>query len=174
MSPLSAIRERKLSLEISSCILVSDKIVNRSFREGTNKLIFFARHVGDVHVVGGWAKIFQFFPGENIDGNEMDLGMSVLASLRSAHFDNFARTIFDHDETVLPKSRALHRIGGRCASISAFESVLMLWFKDWVRIFEAQDWRNAGGVGSGEWGVPRTNLGIIRHNEVFSIGDGKK
>ena len=61
--------------------------------------------------MGGWTKIFQLFPGKNIDGNEMDFGMPVLASLRSAHFDNFARATFNHDETVLSESRALHRIG---------------------------------------------------------------
>ena len=51
--------------------------------------------------MGGRAKIFQFLPSEDVDRDEMDLGVTVLASLGSTHFDDFARAALDHDESVL-------------------------------------------------------------------------
>lgn len=77
--------------------------------------------------MGGWAKIFQFFPSEDIDCDEMDLGMTVLASFGSTHFNDFAGATLDYNEAVLPQSRALHRVCGRCAGIGTLEGVLMLW-----------------------------------------------
>lgn len=85
--------------------------------------------------MGGRAEILQFLPGEDINGDEMDLSMPMLASLGSAHLDNFAGTTFDHNEAVLPQGRALLRIGRRCASISAFKGVLMLFNRTLVRTF---------------------------------------
>ena len=76
--------------------------------------------------MGGGAKIFKFLAGEDINRDKMDFGVSVLAGLGSAHFDNLARAVLDADETVLTERRALHGIGGRGASISALESVFML------------------------------------------------
>lgn len=76
--------------------------------------------------MGRRAKIFQLLPGEDINGDEMDLGMPVLAGLRSAHLDDFAGATFDHNVAVLPEGGALLRIGRRCASICAIKGVLML------------------------------------------------
>ena len=76
--------------------------------------------------MGGRAKIFELLLGEDVDGDKMDLGVAVLASLGGGHFDDLARAVLDHDEAVLPKSRALHRISGRGTSIGALEGVLML------------------------------------------------
>ena len=76
--------------------------------------------------MGRWAKIFQLLAGEDIDSNEMDLGMTVLAGLRSGHFDDLAGTAFDNDETVLSQGRTLHREGGGGAGIGTLKGVLML------------------------------------------------
>ena len=92
----------------------------------TYKLIFLASDVGNIHVVGGRAEIFELLAGEDIDSDKMDLGVTVLASLGGAHFDDLARAALDDDETVLTQSGTLHRIGGRGASIGALESMLML------------------------------------------------
>jgi len=89
----------------------------------TYKLIFLTGDIGDVHIVGRWAKIFELLASEDIDGNEMNLGVTMLARLRGAHFDNLAGARLDHDEAVLAERRALHRISGRSASIGALESV---------------------------------------------------
>ena len=76
--------------------------------------------------MGGRAKIFELFAGEDINRNQMDLCVAVLAGLRSAHFNDLAGAILDDDESVLAKRRALHRISGRGTGIGALEGVLML------------------------------------------------
>ena len=76
------------------------------------KLEFTAADVGDIHVVGGRAKVFELLAGEDVDSDEVDLGVAMLARLGSGHFDDLARAVLDNDEAVLPQSRALHRIRG--------------------------------------------------------------
>lgn len=43
----------------------------------------------------------------HVDGDKVDLGVSVLAGLRGRHVDDLAGTALDDDVTVLAKSRAL-------------------------------------------------------------------
>ncbi len=92
----------------------------------TDQLVFLALNVRDVHVVGGGAEIFEFLAGEDVDGDEMDLGVTVLAGLGGGHVDDLAGTALDDDKSVLSQGGTLHRIGGRGASIDALEGVLML------------------------------------------------
>ena len=81
---------------------------------GTHQLVFLAGDVGDIHVVGGWAELFKLLASEDIDSDEMDLGVTMLASLRGRHIDDLARAVLDHDEAVLSQGRALHwESGGR-------------------------------------------------------------
>ena len=47
----------------------------------TYELVFLAGDIWDIHVVGGWAEIFELLAGEDIDGDEMNFGVTVLASL---------------------------------------------------------------------------------------------
>lgn len=65
------------------------------------QLVFFARDIGHIHVVSTGAEIFQFFASEDIDGNQVNLCVTVLARLRGAHFDNLAGPILDHNVPVL-------------------------------------------------------------------------
>lgn len=90
------------------------------------KLVFLALDVGDVHVVGRGAKIFELLASEDVNCDEMDLGVTVLAGLGSAHFDDLARAALDNDKSVLAERRALHRIGGGSTGIGALEGMLML------------------------------------------------
>ncbi len=92
----------------------------------TYELVFLAGNIRDIHVVGGRAKIFELLAGEDIDGDEMDFGVAVLAGLRRTHFDDLAGAALDDDKAVLPQSRALHWVSGRGASIGALKGVLML------------------------------------------------
>jgi hypothetical protein len=92
----------------------------------THKLHLAAGDVRDVHVVGGRAEILKLLAGEDIDGDEMDLGVAVLASLGGRHVDNLAGAILDHDVAVLAQGRALHGEGGRGTGIGATEFGLML------------------------------------------------
>jgi hypothetical protein len=76
--------------------------------------------------VGGWAKLFQLLASEDIDGDKMDLGMTVFTSLGGGHVDNLAGTVLDDHEAVLPQGRALHRKGSRSTGIGGVEGVIML------------------------------------------------
>jgi hypothetical protein len=42
----------------------------------------------------------------------MDLGVTVLSSLRGRHVDDLAWAVLDDDETVLSQGGTLERIGG--------------------------------------------------------------
>lgn len=99
----------------------------------TYELVFLAGDIRDIHVVGGRAKIFELLAGEDIDGDEMNFGMAVLACLRCTHLDNLAGAALDDDKAVLPQGRALHWISGRGASIGALKCVLMLLAIELVR-----------------------------------------
>lgn len=85
-----------------------------------------AANVGNVHVVGGRGEIFQLLASKDIDGDQVNLSVTVLASLGGRHVDDLAGTVLDDDEAVLPQSRALHGEGGRGASIGRLEGVLVL------------------------------------------------
>ncbi len=76
--------------------------------------------------MGGGAELFKLLGGEDVNGNQVNLGVTVLAGLGGGHFDNLARAVLDDDETVLPQSRALHGEGGGGTGIGALEGVLML------------------------------------------------
>jgi len=76
--------------------------------------------------VGGGRQILELLAGEDIDGDQVDLGVTVLASLGGRHVDDLAGATLDHDVTVLAQSRALHGEGGRRTGISRVELKLML------------------------------------------------
>jgi hypothetical protein len=92
----------------------------------TYKLVLLALDVWNIHVVGGWAEFFELLASEDINGDEMDLGVTVLASLGGRHIDDLAGTVLDADETVLSQGRTLHWVGLGRASIGGLEGVLML------------------------------------------------
>lgn len=76
--------------------------------------------------MGGGRQILQLLAGEDIDGDQMDLGVTVLASLGGRHVDDLAGAALDHDVTVLAQGRALHGVGGRRTSVGGLEGHLML------------------------------------------------
>jgi hypothetical protein len=72
------------------------------------ELVFLADDVGNIHVVGGWAEFFELLAGEDIDGDKMDLCVTVLTSLGGRHVDDLAGAVLNADESVLSQGRALH------------------------------------------------------------------
>ena len=76
--------------------------------------------------MGRRAELFKLLGGEDVNSDQVNLGVTVLASLGGGHFDDLARAVLDDDETVLPQSRALHGVGLRSTGIGALEGVLML------------------------------------------------
>lgn len=76
--------------------------------------------------MGGWGEIFQLLAGEDVDGDQVNLGVTVLAGLGGGHFDDLAWAALDDNETVLPQCGTLHGIGGRGTGVGGLEGVLML------------------------------------------------
>ena len=93
---------------------------------GTYEEVLLAADVGDVHVVGGGAKLFELLGGEDVDGDQVNLGVTVLAGLGGGHVDDLARAVLDDNVTVLAESGTLHGVGGRGTRISGVEGHLML------------------------------------------------
>jgi len=114
------------NLNIVLGVTVVTHKVKETIIRNIQKLVFLAGNVGDIHVVGGGAKIFELLAGKDIDGNKMDLSVSVLSGLGSGHFDDLAGAILDHDVSVLPQGRALHGVGGGRASVGGLEGVLLM------------------------------------------------
>ena len=61
------------------------------------ELVFSTADVRDVHVVGGRAEFFQLLRGKDVNGDQVDLGVAVLAGLRGAHLDDLARATLNND-----------------------------------------------------------------------------
>lgn len=80
----------------------------------------------NVHVVGGRGEILQLLLGEDVDRDQMDLGVTVLSGLGGGHLDNLARAVLDTHKPVLPQGGTLLRVGGRGTSIGALKGDLML------------------------------------------------
>lgn len=76
--------------------------------------------------MGGGAEILKLLASEDVDSDQVNLGVTVLASLGGRHVDDLARAALDDDVTVLPQSRALHGVGGRRAGVGGLEGVIML------------------------------------------------
>lgn len=64
------------------------------------ELIFSAGDVGDIHVVGGWAKLLELLSGEDINGDQVDFCVTVLSGLGGAHFNDLTRTLLNDDVPV--------------------------------------------------------------------------
>lgn len=92
----------------------------------THQLVLLAGDVGDIHVVGGGRQILQLLAGEDVNGDHVHLGVTVLARLGGGHVDDLAGTALDHNVTVLAQSRALHGVGGGRTGIRRLEGNIML------------------------------------------------
>lgn len=76
--------------------------------------------------MGGGAEILKLLAGEDVDGDQVDLGVTVLASLGGGHVDDLARAALDDDEAVLSEGRTLHGERQRRAGVGRVEGVFML------------------------------------------------
>lgn len=73
--------------------------------------------------MGGGGQIFKLLAGEDVESDQVNLGVTVLSGLGGGHIDNLARAALDDNVTVLPQCRALHGVGERGTGIGAFESL---------------------------------------------------
>ncbi len=104
--------------------------------------IFGTVDVGDIHVVSGRRNIFQLLASEDVNGDHVDLGVTVLASLGGRHIDNLTGTTLDDNVTVLSQGRTLqasvwnqicrvsylHRVGQRRTGSDVFKSFVLFFF----------------------------------------------
>ena len=90
------------------------------------ELVLLAGDVGNVHVVGGRGQLLELLAGEDVDGDQVDLGVTVLAGLGGGHVDDLARAVLDDDVAVLPQGGTLGGVGGRRTRIGGVEGHLML------------------------------------------------
>ena len=82
--------------------------------------------------MGGRRQIFKLLASEDVEGDQVDLGVTVLASLGGGHINDLARTVLNDDETVLTQRRTLHGEGRRGASVGGLEGNVMLWINQSV------------------------------------------
>lgn len=85
--------------------------------------------------MGGWANIFVFLAGEDVDADHVDLGVAVLAGLGGGHFDDLAGTPLQHDVTVFAQRRALHREGCGRTGVSGLEVGILHFGHGWLVVF---------------------------------------
>jgi hypothetical protein len=101
-----------------------------------DQLVFITANVGNIHVMSRGGNIFQLLSGENVNGDKVNLSMTVLASLGGGHFDDFARASLNYDVSIFPESGALHREGGGGPSVGPLEGLVMLLI---IRHFERKE-----------------------------------
>lgn len=79
--------------------------------------------------MGGGRQIFELLAGEDIEGDNVRLGVTVLSSLGGRHFDNLAGASLNDDVTVLPQSGTLHRESLGRAGLGGLEDMLVLYIQ---------------------------------------------
>lgn len=82
--------------------------------------------VWNLHVVGRWRQVLQLLTSENVNGDQVNLGVTVLTGLRSGHVDNLTWSTLDDNVTVLSQSRTLHWEGQSGTGIGGLKGVLKL------------------------------------------------
>lgn len=83
--------------------------------------------MGNVHVVGGGGEILKLLGSEDIGGDQVNLGVTVLASLGGRHVNDLAGAVLDNNVATLAQSRTLHGVGERGSGISRIESDIVLY-----------------------------------------------
>lgn len=76
--------------------------------------------------MGGWGKIFQLLPGEDVFSGKMNLGVPMLSGLGGRHVDDLARTVLDENVSTLPQGRALRGEAQSGTRIGRVDGVILL------------------------------------------------
>mmetsp|Transcript_3981 Transcript_3981/g.5738 ORF Transcript_3981/g.5738 Transcript_3981/m.5738 type:complete len:225 (+) Transcript_3981:134-808(+) len=93
---------------------------------GSQELVFGTLHEGNVQVVGGGAEILQFFTREDVQCDDVGLGVAVLAGLGGGDLDALARAALDHQIRALADLTSLLGVGRRRTGISGLEGVILV------------------------------------------------
>lgn len=97
--------------------------------------------VGDIHVVGGGRQILELLAGEDVNGDQVDLGVTVLAGLGGRHINDLAGTALDDNVSVLAESRALHGEGQGSTGGGTLELNVVLLVVVVISHFVYDQWR---------------------------------
>jgi len=122
-------------------ILFSGTIGQEHVKEAVidvHETVFITGDVGDIHIMGRRGDIFELLAGKDIDGDEVNFCVTVLARLGGGHVNDLAGPALDHDVSVLPESRALHRVGKRGPRTGRLELVLVLLV---ILVVRHAEWR---------------------------------
>jgi len=109
-------------------VILRDAIHGHQVKEtvvDVDELVFRTPDIRDIHVVGRGTDIFQFFSSEDVDGDEMNLGMTMLSGLGGRHVHNLAGTALDDDVAVLAESRTLRGEGEGGPSAGLLKGMLV-------------------------------------------------
>ena len=78
-------------------------------------------NLGDLDVMGRGAQILELLTGEDVDGDEVNLSMTVLSSLGGRHLNNLARVTLDDNVSTLAEGGGLSGGGGISVGFGHFE-----------------------------------------------------
>ena len=114
---IGARRQHEIILGVTRLGHQGTETVVRDVNEGVLR----ATDMGNIAIVGRGGEIFHLFVGEDIDSDEMALGVTVLAGLGGGDVDDLARAVLDHDVAVLADGPGLHGVGLGGAGIGRLE-----------------------------------------------------
>lgn len=120
----AVLRDVELLFRIS---ILPKRSVSTCLGVSTYELVLLATDVRDIHVVGGRRQVLQLLAGEDVNGDQVNLCVTVLAGLGGGHVDDLAWAVLDAHEAVLAQGRTLHREGQGGTGIGALEGELMLY-----------------------------------------------
>jgi len=90
-----------------------------------DQVVLDSGHVWYFHVMSGWRHILVLLAIENIDSGHVNLGVTVLASLRGRHIHDLARVALEHRVAVLSQSTALDWVGEGTSGTGSFEGFVV-------------------------------------------------
>merc|ERR1719510_117520 len=76
-------------VQVIFCLSIIQEQRNRTILFNVQKLVLCSFHKWHIYVVRGWAQIFIFFFSEDVNANNVCLGMSMLSSLRGRDLCTF-------------------------------------------------------------------------------------
>merc|ERR1719353_1575139 len=104
-----------------------DLLLSHGLDHGKKQLLVLARHDRLKHVVGGRRDILLLGASEDVEGDHVDLGVTVLTSLGSGGLHDLAGTVLDDDERPLLQVTGHDRHGKRGTGTAAGLERLYLW-----------------------------------------------
>jgi len=82
--------------------------------------------VRHIHVVRGRAQVLVLLVGENVDTNNVALGVTVLSRLGHRDFDDLAGVSLEHAVSVLTEGTSLGGVGQGRSGVTGLEGVIFI------------------------------------------------